>query len=243
MARLKLPRRALVDAADRLPNEALHHHRGVGAPRQAELDLDHAGSAVQVVRLGRADTQSVGPHDGNARFGLELEPSEVRHIQRVGRQAEPLEGSLVQLQLQRIGDSLKLPAGEHKGALPFGRQLKLSAGETQHPLDAAQADAIREVVLDPEAERAIPKVRLEGVEVNEALPRSDAVECPLEIVWVALEMFEDRVVTPELARDGAAAVPVAPGTAQSFFHSPPRGWLKGRRARDEVLQRGADVAL
>ena len=77
--------------------------------------------------------------------------------------------------------------------------------------------------------------------MDQPLARPHPPEGAGEVVVVALEVLEDRVVPPELARDGAAGGPVAPAAPEGVLEAPSRGRLVGRGARHEALECAADV--
>jgi hypothetical protein len=226
MGRPERSRWTLIHATYRLTDQPLDHHRRVGAARQAKLDLHHAAAAVEVVLLGRANSQSVRPHDRHPGLRLELESGEVRHVERLNRKAESLERPLIKLPLQRIRNAVELAARQHELTVPLRRKLEFTARETQHAFDATEADPVLALILDPEAQSPVPEVRLKGVEVDEPLTSTDTIEGTLEVVGIALEVLEDRVMAAELACDRTACGPIAPGAAERLLETTTRGRLE-----------------
>ena len=126
--------------------------------------------------------------------------------------------------------------------MPGLGEPELELREAQLPLGPGEAEAVGAVLVDPEGERPVPEVRLERVEVDQALSGADPPEGSSEVPVVALEVLEDRVVAAELPGDRTAGGPVAPAPPERVLEASPRGRLEGGRAGDEALQGAADVA-
>ena len=225
------------------PDEAAKHHRRVGPPREREGEPQHPPAAELVVLLGRTDPEFHRPHDRRARLRLQLEARDVRQLEVLRAQLHPLEDALEERSLLRIVHAVKALTGKDQRLVPVRGQQQLALGNRQPPLDPGETEAVRAVLVDPVGQRPVPEVRLEGIQVDQALARPHPTEGPCEVVAVALEVLEDRVIAAELARDRATGGPVPPAAPQGVLEPPLGGRLVGRRARDEPLQCAAHVPL
>ena len=165
--------------------EPANHQRRVGAAGQLEGQRGAALAAGH--RALQLDLELPRPHEHAPILALELEAAHALDAELLGAQALAREGHAQPAPLGGVLDVLEPLAGQAQGAEPGGIEVQAAIGEDLRPLDRlaqARAGAAGEVGQE-RRQGAVPDVRLEGVEVDQAQTRGDVIEGAGEVLGLA----------------------------------------------------------
>jgi hypothetical protein len=142
-------------------------------------------------------------------------------------------------QLIRILHLRKTRAGQRESSVPSLGKLDCLARKNQTALPGQHSKTLTgvEILLEPGLQRQIPKVRLKGVEVNQALASRNAMKSTGPIPVIAPQMLKNRMVLAVATGVIATGTPVAPATPDRRLGVSGRGGIKRRKGSQEALER------
>ena len=233
---------AVVGVTERT-EQAAQHQTGVGAPGQLEGQLHEMPVLVLRIRLGRADAQFVRLDDERALLVLEPEARDVVDDELLGGQVVQGERFAQEFELRFVLDLFQARTGQRERAVPALRIGQSTTCEDQLALARRDGEPLlgRTARIDPIRHGAVPDVRLERIQVDQTLARRHAMERAGEVLGIALQVLEHRVVLAQATRDLAAGVPITPLAPDDLLQPQQVGVVVGRRRTEHALQRAARV--
>jgi len=219
-------------------DQATHQHGGVGAPGQFEtkfygliillLATARSGTCLEV--LGQDHQWPLLMFEGKARNALD--------DQVIGTEFVLCQSQTQMTQLIRILHLRKTRAGQRESSVPGFGELDCLARKNQTALTGQHSKTLTgiEILLEPGLKCQIPKVRLKGVEVNQALASRDPMKSTGPIPVIAPQMLKNRVVLAVASGVIATGTPVAPAAPDRRLGVSGRRGIKRRKGSQEALE-------
>ena len=216
--------------------DALHNQRCIATAGQLEAQLHEAATAVQAILFRRTHAQVAGNHDQGTVLALECHARDAFDVELFGGQTfggeNALEDGLVVAAIFQVGARQAQSCAHHQvrgGGAFEGGQCALVRSEHRALFLSAG-------VANEQRSRAVPDVALVCVQMDQADPRRREVEGAGEVLWVLLQVIEDREVLAEAAADARALAPVAPVATDVALVALVARRVEGRGPEQHALQ-------